>query len=613
MSVKISKESFGVSADDLRGCGWEAVLATATRRECYSYSSAFCGKVESLCNTEEEKKFHAFQLLSAITSFWLNCDNLTEPFGATMVDYVSGRRPCLPEDLSDSDLTTLSGIHTEISDAEFRARVGDLLWETRKDFKAAQIAIEAYIESSLVLETGDLWPPFAERLQRALQLGAKLGWRKPYHEKAIAAVEAAIARHEGTDKGVLCAHLMELLHRDEVGDAGKYAALSERLAQQAEAAALWDIALGYWQAKKAWDGRRKDEAGAKAAGYKIVEMYRNKAEAFTKGENVSFMSAAFWMEKVHNALQSLQADAKQIEAAHKLLLDYQQRSMAEMTTIQVTPDRIPGMPEKLEAATKAIEQFVSGVSFEDAILRFVCVSAPSDTDELRKRAENSPGVFSQLFGSSTVRSSGQTSGIAAPLSTEDPNLREDAVMKQMYMFARTVDWNLRAVTYIEPARRKILAEHRVKLHDLQFVVEHNPFVPAGREGLFLRGLHAGLHGDLVLAMHLLLPQIENSIRTVFIANGGITSKLESDKTQDERDLGWLLTRPEMAQYFGKGMAFDLRGLLVERFGLNIRNDLFHGLLDIAHMSSEGALYIWWLTLRICCTPILNAQQKQHSP
>ena len=271
------------------------------------------------------------------------------------------------------------------------------------------------------------------------------------------------------------------------------------------------------------------------------------------------------------------------------------------------------MPEKLEAATKAIEQFVSGVSFEDAILRFVCVSAPSDTDELRKRAENSPGVFSQLFGSSTVRSSGQTSGIAAPLSTEDPNLREDAVMKQMYMFARTVDWNLRAVTYIEPARRKILAEHRVKLHDLQFVVEHNPFVPAGREGLFLRGLHAGLHGDLVLAMHLLLPQIENSIRTVFIANGGITSKLESDKTQDERDLGWLLTRPEMAKYFGKGMAFDLRGLLVERFGLNIRNDLFHGLLDIAHMSSEGALYIWWLTLRICCTPILNAQQKQHSP
>ena len=129
----------------------------------------------------------------------------------------------------------------------------------------------------------------------------------------------------------------------------------------------------------------------------------------------------------------------------------------------------------------------------------------------------------------------------------------------------------------------------------------------------MRGLHAGLHGDLVLAMHLLLPQIENSVREIFIANGIITSKLESDKTQDERDLGWLLTRPEMAQMFTKGMAFDLRGLLVERFGLNIRNDLLHGLLDEKHIGSEGALFVWWLTLRLCCTPILNAQQKQNSP
>ena len=31
------------------------------------------------------------------------------------------------------------------------------------------------------------------------------------------------------------------------------------------------------------------------------------------------------------------------------------RSMAEMTTIQVTPERIPGLPEKLAAATKALK------------------------------------------------------------------------------------------------------------------------------------------------------------------------------------------------------------------------------------------------------------------
>ena len=66
----------------------------------------------------------------------------------------------------------------------------------------------------------------------------------------------------------------------------------------------------------------------------------------------------------------------------------------------------------------------------------------------------------------------------------------------------------------------------------------------------------------MLALHLLLPQVENSIREILTAHGVITSKLESDATQDERDLGWMLTRPEMAKIFGEGMAFDLRGLLV---------------------------------------------------
>jgi hypothetical protein len=66
-----------------------------------------------------------------------------------------------------------------------------------------------------------------------------------------------------------------------------------------------------------------------------------------------------------------------------------------------------------------------------------------------------------------------------------------------------------------------------------------------------------------MALHFLLPQVENSIREIFTSLGVITSKLESDQTQDERDLGWMLVHPEMARIFGAGMAFDLRGLLVE--------------------------------------------------
>lgn len=103
-----------------------------------------------------------------------------------------------------------------------------------------------------------------------------------------------------------------------------------------------------------------------------------------------------------------------------------------------------------------------------------------------------------------------------------------------------------------------------------------------------------------------------SFREIFTARGIITSKLESDDSQDERDLRWMLTHAEMAKIFEDGMPFDLRGLLVERFGLNLRNNIAHGLLPESQMITPGALYAWWLTLRLCCFPIAAARYEAPS-
>jgi len=320
------------------------------------------------------------------------------------------------------------------------------------------------------------------------------------------------------------------------------------------------------------------------------------------------------MAKAVQALREAKANAADIENAHRRLLEFQKRSMSEMETIQIPLENSPDLEKKLEESAKAAAAHVAGHCFEDAIIRFAFVAEPSRPDELKKRIEdpNSGGVFTQLFGTTTVRSDGQTSDTKPPLASDDPKEREIAVLKEMYSQARTVDWRLRVQVSIEPARQQIVAEHPARPMDLMFLVQDNPFVPRGREGLFLRGLHAGLHGDLVLALHLLLPQIENSVREIFTARGIITSKLESDQKQDERDMGWMLAHAEMAKIFGPGMAFDLRGLLVERFGLNLRNDIAHGLLAESQMVTEGALYAWWLTLRLCCIPIAAAQRESKA-
>jgi hypothetical protein len=598
---------FGVTAEDVRAHDWQAVLAGAQPRECYAYYEALSARAKSLSEAGDERGLKVLRLLLGVASFCSNTSSQPEPFRPFQIDFTTGKRTLAPEDLTPTDLDALAGVMPEIRDAEFRARVADVLWVCRKDYKAAQSAVDAYIESSRVLETADMWPPFVERLQRARQIGAQLGRLKVFHQKAIQAIEEAIIRHEATQDGLLCARLMHMLLADDVGDPNRYAPLAETLAQKMETVPNWHFARDYWQLKGGWSAKGGKPEDARAAQLKIANTYVKLAESLTTAAQPSFLTASHWMAKAVHTLRKAKADTAEIEKAHQRLLEFQKRGMSEMETIRI-PHQGSDLESKLEQSAQAAAALVKGQCFEDAILRLAYVADTSRPAELRKRIEDphSGGVFTQLFGAVTVRSDGQISDTKPPLASDDPKEREEAVVKEMYSQARTIDWPARVQFLIEPARQQLVTEHPAQRVDLLFLVQDNPLVPLGREGLFLRGLHAGLHGDVVLALHLLLPQIENSIREIFTAKGVITSKLESDTTQDERDLGWMLTRPEMAKVFGEGMAFDLRGLLVERFGLNLRNDIAHGLLAESQMITPGAIYAWWLVLRLCCIPIARA-------
>ena len=58
--------------------------------------------------------------------------------------------------------------------------------------------------------------------------------------------------------------------------------------------------------------------------------------------------------------------------------------------------------------------------------------------------------------------------------------------------------------------------------------------------------------------------------------------------------------------------FDLQGLLVERFGVNLRNRMAHGLMGDDEFASPTGLYLWWLVLRICMIYVLvNRDPKRE--
>ena len=187
-----------------------------------------------------------------------------------------------------------------------------------------------------------------------------------------------------------------------------------------------------------------------------------------------------------------------------------------------------------------------------------------------------------------------------------------ALEAEAFSDASQFHWPLRIDGFIEPARQQILNDHKPTYGDLLSIVRNNWFIPPGHEGIFLRGLHAGFHGDFVVATHLLTPQIENSLRYVFESHGVDVSNLMSDGTQSVKVLGAIFGMAETKQIFGEPLCFELRGCLIEKAGFDFRNRVAHGFVHEGECYATAGVTVWWLVLRICLMPIFQSIAERKS-
>ena len=551
--------------------------------------------------TGDDPGRRVFELLWNVASFHPNYDQRGNPFGPS-VRMPDGRGSMMAEDLADDDLAALRGILEEISDPEFRARVGDVLWETTKDYKAAQIAVHALLESAGRLKTDDLWPPFLERLERAADLSAKLGFGKPLHQEVVKAIKASIEEFAGNLKaGLLCQRLMTLALAHEAPDLAGYAALAERLAQDYATAGDPDVSHSYWQIAAQYYRKAKNEPEEMRCRLAGAETTIAAAEKSLNDGKLGFGNAAYWMGQAVEELRQARANPDRINEIHRFFLELQKKALGELSTLDPKVDQMPGFREAEQQTQAAAEAHVRGQKFEDSLVRLVHITNPTDVAALRKQAELQSETFSwdQFFDTNALDHSGKVADKLPASAFGTADQVEAALQKKMVQTARNIRWQMEVIWKIEPARVIISREHAIRQRDLLYLVASNPFVPPGHEEIYVRGLQAGFYGDWLVAMHLLIPQVEASVRHVFQQIPFVTSTLEADGTQKERDLNQLLWMPELEGIFGADISFDLRSILIERFGHNMRNESAHGLMPTGAFYQPASVYLWWLVLRLC--------------
>lgn len=591
------QNGYGVTAEEISRYDWEARLEGASHKECRFYWSVLSDAAAKCGVAGDDVGQRVYTFLAAVSSFLANFDARGNPYVA-MGTWVDGSHSLCAEDLLVPDVLALRGIVESIVDPEFRARVADVLWTTKKDVKAARTAVTAFIESALRLKSDGLIIPHNERLRRAAQICANKGFETE-RSTVLSAIESAIDEFHNEEKpDHVCHGLMTILLEVRQGDPVKYSALSERIANDRAKKGEWYLCEMYWLLAAQWHHKAKREDDVPRCQLAAAECSISRGEDELKKQGS--MSAAHWYGRGVEALRRAKADPERIKTAHRRFLELQKMGLKEMKPLDIGLWYDPEFQKHEKETQERASAFVQGLDFQTAMERFVHVTLPIDFEVLKKTyVEASKGMIAgKLFGSFVLDHTGKVADSIPPESLSSDEVDVESLRKRLCQQAASVDWPVRVIWMIEPARMTILDEHPVSLKALLYLVVNNPFIPQSHEGIYLRGIQAGFLGDWLVAMHLLVPQIEASIRLVLQQRGVVTSTLV-DGIQQERDLNQLLWLPDVEKIFGVNVLFDLRGILIERFGYNLRNQLAHGLLPEGGFYREASAYLWWLVLRLC--------------
>jgi hypothetical protein len=228
-------------------------------------------------------------------------------------------------------------------------------------------------------------------------------------------------------------------------------------------------------------------------------------------------------------------------------------------------------------------------------------------DEARRSIAERP--LSSLFGSTHYDHEGKpvhrTSG--GGIANGDD---AEAIQEQIAQ-AEKIRRSFVVAGVIEPVRQTIMLEHFMTESQIALLCRHSIFIPNDREGLFVAGLTHFFHGDMIAALHILLPQLENSLRHQLRLHDHDVIKLNLDMTQESFGLSQMLARlrPELEAIFGDAVVAEFDNLLIYRGGPQLRDRTSHGLMHHWEPHGADAVYVCWLVYRLVCIPLLPDWDK----
>jgi hypothetical protein len=601
-----------VALDDFRTVDFQAVAATTDCAECAVLARLYCEAAHIAQAAGNDQKARVFGILASICGQHFKPGDPSGPLGPMWV--VGGRRSAIPEDFKGAQAAVLQQLLPEILHPGLRARLAEMIWlNDRKAHDAGRVAIASYCETTNSLLDGrlkdqfsDLGPASMERLrlvERALQIAGMVGKRGQIPDQLTQTAIRLYDDAKAAKQPVPFSRIAKQLLRFDVVEPSTVARDAEAVARNSTIEATNPLAV-----KFAWDcaAHAYELCGADDAAHKC--RLKGIDQTIAMRDHVSGAAAeAHWLRTAIAELRGIPGTQDQREELRIEMRQLQERSVDEVGSFQAPLDLAD-----MRAGTTTI---FGDLTLPMALGQFACLSESRTVDELRQEAkdgiENAPlmsmmgGVHYDAEGKITAETEGaSTSG--------EPS--ED-------WYKTTIARNLRFHRHvavagrIDPAREALTASYQLSEIHFRAIVTFSPFIPATHRHTFALGFARFMQGDFISAAHLLIPQLENSVRYVLHAAGKDSSKIMPDMLQEDRTLSALIGqfRPELERIFSAPIILEIELLFVHNSGPALRHDFAHGKAPDGACFDVDVIYACWFIYRLACIPLFGIWEKQLGP
>jgi len=156
---------------------------------------------------------------------------------------------------------------------------------------------------------------------------------------------------------------------------------------------------------------------------------------------------------------------------------------------------------------------------------------------------------------------------------------DDDLNQQAFAEQYILDLSMRTEVFLTPIFQRLILEKGLTANAVLRKLEAWPLLHADNSPFLTDGIRKFFDRDYVGCIHILAPQFESTLRRAFSLKRYPTTSLRRGAVQHEETFNVFLERTDVQDALGTDLHRFIQMVMVDHLGLNLRNEVGHGLIS----------------------------------